>query len=108
MDEEQWTSRTYTEEQRDLNGRCSVVLHVEDDFISNPRLLEDEIEKRGLQAHYVAALGDQIEHARAHLEGYSGPLYPMMSAWLFIRATPEQKARAFLEAARLRGAVGDG
>jgi hypothetical protein len=86
--EEQWASKTYTEEQRDLNGRCSVVMCVEDDFVSNPRLLEDEIERRGLQAEYVFALAESLfseqdEWGTAHV-------------MKMMRATPEQRCRAFL------------
>lgn len=88
-------SKTYTEEQRDLNGRCSVVMHVEDDFISNPRLLEDEIERQHLRADYMEALEDilgiDVYHGPNGFEGLS-----IDAEWALLRATPEQKARAFL------------
>lgn len=52
-------------------------------------LLEDEIDRRGLQEQYCIAL----------VPGYSstGPM-DADDLWYAIRATPEQKARAFLEA----------
>jgi hypothetical protein len=87
--------KTYTEEQRDLNGRCSVVMHVEDDFISNSRLLEDEIERRGLEEQYVRALYQELQLAieeAAPRTWYVG----WDDIFSLIRATPEQRCRAFL------------
>ena len=50
-------------------------------------LLEDEIEKRGLQDVYIDALMRIVEYPAI------GEQY-----WLLLRATPEQRARAFLAA----------
>jgi hypothetical protein len=54
--------------------------------------LEDEIERRGIQSEYVFALavslfGEQDEWGTAHI-------------MKMMRATPEQRARAFLEAVK--------
>lgn len=49
------------------------------------RLLEDDIERRGLQAQYIYAL-ERVILSRDH--------------WEYIRATPEHRARAFLEAVK--------
>lgn len=67
-------------------------------FSDNPeaaRLLEDEIERRGLQMPYMDAL-----LSLCPLVGYAGINNPEdHNAWLLIRTTPEQRARAFLEVA---------
>jgi hypothetical protein len=55
------------------------------------RLLEDEIERRGLQWDYVQILS--LELAPDGTEESSGGV-----VWRAIRATPEQKTLAFLEA----------
>jgi hypothetical protein len=52
-------------------------------------LLEDEIERRGLQKRYMDALA-----STTNAMPFDNVLYP----WSLIRATPEQRARAFLEA----------
>ena len=54
-------------------------------------LLEDEIERRGLSADYVSAIIDIVRPESG------GKL-----VWAVIRATPEQRARAFLEAMNAR------
>ena len=51
------------------------------------RDLENEIERRGLVAAYIHAL---VAILKAEHGG-------VMSSWYLIRATPEQRARAFLE-----------
>lgn len=58
-----------------------------DDFES--LFLEDEIERRGLQKRYMDALA-----STTNAMPFDNVLYP----WSRIRATPEQRARAFLEA----------
>lgn len=60
--------------------------------IESARMLEDEIERRGLQEPYVYALGKIIgmRDINDWLEAEDW--------WRFLRATPEQRARAFLEA----------
>jgi len=55
------------------------------------RLLEDEIERRGLWQQYIGVLLDI-------LNSYDRP--SMVDIWAIIRATPEQRARAFLEAVK--------
>jgi len=52
-------------------------------------LLEGEIERRGLEETYADALLD-LTGAVTGIEQYN--------FWLFIRATPEQRAQAFLKA----------
>jgi hypothetical protein len=56
--------------------------------IAMTRLLEDVIEQRGMHDAYVRALLDIVIP-----EGTS-----VLSFWRLIRATPEQRARAFLRA----------
>lgn len=48
------------------------------------RLLEDEIERQGLQEAYINALNTLLGWQRE-------------PSWDFLRATPEQRARAFLQ-----------
>jgi len=57
------------------------------------RLLEDEIERRGLWQQYLGTLLDI-------LNSYDHP--SMVDIWAAIRATPEQRARAFLEVVRAK------
>jgi hypothetical protein len=56
------------------------------------RLVEDEIERRGLQESYTRALKDIVCAA--------SPLLPdqsyMFAVWRFVRTTPEQRCRAAL------------
>ncbi len=54
------------------------------------RMLEDEIERRGLQIEYSLAI--------ARLLSFDMKEFSLDDAWLLLRATPEQRARAFLEA----------
>lgn len=107
--------RIYTEIERDLNGRCSVVMGVQDFFATDhaaARLLEDEIEKRGLQEQYVTALIAELSLFIIAVADdlHINPLIPPLEMtgkykeignaflWALMRATPEQKAKAFLEA----------
>lgn len=53
------------------------------------RLLEDEVERRGLQHQYI----NKLFHI-CHMFEQSGSLDFI---WVFLRATPEQRARAFVE-----------
>jgi hypothetical protein len=68
-------------------------------FATDPvaaRLLEDEIERRGwpMQWRYVSALWASVGCAGHNGEGPN----IWKEEWLLIRATPEQRVRAFLEA----------
>ena len=54
------------------------------------RLLEDDIEARGLQQQYETAL---IEATGATYFDYG-----VVDVWPLIRATPEQRCRAYLKA----------
>lgn len=65
-----------------------VPYYTEDDEVA--RQLEDEIERRGLQETYVEYLIARVIPTRSDWDAHS--------AWALIRATPEQRARAFLEA----------
>jgi hypothetical protein len=56
--------------------------------LSAARLLEDEIERRGVQEDYIRALDKLVTYERE--EGW------MWFRWGILRATPEQRARAFL------------
>lgn len=58
-------------------------------------VLEREIERRGLRAQYISALGELVSHYRGNLHGAT--VYSNMSVWAFIRATPAQRAQAFLD-----------
>lgn len=58
------------------------------------RLLEDEIERRGLQYEYVAVLWCVVGYAGHNGEGPN----IWKEEWTFLRATPEQRAQAFLKA----------
>ncbi len=53
-------------------------------------MLEDEIERRGLIYEYTNMLVTLIEY-----QAIANPL-----GWAVLRATPEQRARAFLEAVK--------
>lgn len=64
------------------------------------RALEDEIDRRGMQVRYIEALAELTPHYRAYPEGYSGAMYPPLSVFVLMRATPEQRARAFLQAVK--------
>lgn len=60
-----------------------------DDY-NDARLLEDEIERRGLVKEYIFALDKLVTYpAEESWQGYR---------WGILRATPEQRARAFLTA----------
>jgi hypothetical protein len=64
------------------------VQHIIDDALNGSvvaaRLLEDEIKRRGLQERYIYEL-ERIIVSRDH--------------WEYIRATPEQRAQAFVKVA---------
>ena len=60
------------------------------------KAMEDEIERRGLIKQYVAAVWSAIGQAGHNGEGPN----IWKEEWALIRATPEQKAAAFLEAIR--------
>lgn len=56
------------------------------------RLLEDEIERRGMRLIYIHAL------LQTALSSFRGQNTGSDLHWALIRATPEQRARAFLDA----------
>ena len=60
------------------------------------RVLEDEIERRDRRVGYITELGNIVLTYLADQNGSAR--YPALSVWALIRATPEQRARAFLEA----------
>lgn len=60
------------------------------------RQVEDEIERRGLQQRYTVLLSQR-------LMDFSGWL-SWRDSWALIRATPEQRCRAALDAVRLQEA----
>jgi hypothetical protein len=60
------------------------------------RELENEIEWRGLWKQYIFALIEVMEPG-VSVDDLVDAWRPM---WLLLRATPEQRARAFLEAVR--------
>jgi hypothetical protein len=77
---------------QDAAGRSNVTV---DEFSPSTdptaaRELEDEIERRGLEDRYVQVLG-AVVNANPYTDNES---------WALIRATPEQRARAFLEAVK--------
>jgi hypothetical protein len=57
------------------------------------RLLEDEIERRGKVSDYAGALAEMVGVGDDFWYDATGG-----DVWQIIRATPEQRARAFLEA----------
>lgn len=59
-------------------------------------LLEDEIERRGLQDKYLIAISRILDDLPLPYE--KGVMPPFL--WQLLRATPEQRARAFLKVAR--------
>lgn len=59
------------------------------------RLLEDEIERQGLLVNYITELGNIVLDYTTLQNGAA--LYPALSVWDILRATPEQRARALLE-----------
>jgi hypothetical protein len=59
------------------------------------RLLEDEIERRGLMQKYTAYLTDEIG---VHRSSWDCRDTLLAIPWLVLRATPAQRARAFLKA----------
>lgn len=120
---------------RELDRRIAEILELKDleysyvtetggipDFSTDhaaARLLEDEIERRGLVEKYQNALidvfGFDMQVFNSAIEISSHAVCPSIPnntfqwqghafLWALIRATPEQKARAFLEV--VKGAVG--
>lgn len=59
--------------------------------IADARLLEDEIERRGLQEAYIRALLPEYHSFEAMTPN---------ELFAFLRAAPERRARAFLEAVK--------
>jgi hypothetical protein len=59
------------------------------------RLLEDEIERRGLGHEYQYRLSIVVG---VHPSSWDQRETLLVIPWLLLRATPEQRARAFLEA----------
>lgn len=60
-------------------------------------LLEDEIERRGKLNEYVYALAKIVLDPWEEGGEWPFELFPQ-DVWLLVHATPEQRARAFLEA----------
>ena len=80
-----WEPLRVNGEVREYHVRCAPAWS---DRHEDARMLEDEIERRALIDRYLAALDDAM--------GVSP--YTDDEVWSLIRATPEQRARAFLEA----------
>jgi hypothetical protein len=59
--------------------------------LSAARLLEDEIERRGLHGPYIGALLTEMGQPHTY-----HPSIEIDIKWALLRATPEQRARAFL------------
>lgn len=57
--------------------------------LEDAKILEDEIERRGLQRRYMDALADTVDAMP-----FDDVIYP----WSLFHATPKQRARAFLKA----------
>jgi hypothetical protein len=85
-DEDSAYSPTGSKCARPLGRRYWWLEHYSSDDTA-ARLLEDEIERRGLQEVYCRVLAHQ--HRNVLLRDYT---------WALLRSTPEQKARAFLKA----------
>ena len=81
-----WAPLRVNGEVREYHVRCAPAWS---DRHEDARMLEDEIERRGLQKRYMDALA-----STTNAMPFDNVLYP----WSLIRATPEQRARAFLEA----------
>lgn len=85
----------------DLENQLAHLLHADsfdrlawaDDEHVFVRDVEDEIERRGLEAQYVLALGDCITDI-LDFAGPSSPQEDLSMIWRFLRATPEQKLQA--------------
>ena len=81
-----------------MAARLAGLMQAGDSEWTSARLLEDEIERRGLQDEYLTALWGVMDAA-----GDPSPEWVLADIWLFLRATPEQRARAFLEAMKGAG-----
>ena len=82
-----WEPLRVNGEVREYHVRCAPAWS---DRHEDARMLEDEIERRGLQIEYSLAI--------ARLLSFDMKEFSLDDAWLLLRATPEQRARAFLEA----------
>jgi hypothetical protein len=67
------------------------------DLCASVRLLEGEIERRGKLNEYVYALAAIVLDPWQAGGEWPFELFPQ-DVWLLVRATPEQRARAFLKA----------
>ena len=83
--EARWEPLRVNGEVREYHVRCAPAWS---DRHEDARMLEDEIERRALIDRYLAALDDVL--------GVNP--YTDDEVWSLIRATPKQRARAFLEA----------
>lgn len=61
--------------------------------IEDAQLVEDEIEKRGLETKYISCLQEIVWNGE-----YSEHDYPLELKWRLLRATPEQRCLAALRA----------
>jgi len=64
--------------------------------IASARLLEDEIERRGLWREYTSALVEELD-IYGDKTYYDWDREWVGATWLLLRATPEQRARAYLK-----------
>lgn len=62
------------------------------------RLIEDEIERRGLRRAYLLALDEILFSAYCRQDDYEYLELTLDEAWRFLRATPEERCRAALVA----------
>lgn len=79
----QWTGRNPR-----TNRRHAMIPHYSSDHAA-ARLLEDEIERRQIDARYTLVLGKMVAP--------DDEAWTNANVFLLLRATPEQRARAFLE-----------
>jgi hypothetical protein len=63
-------------------------------------MLEDEIERRGLIKPYIRILVEDIAPILTYDEWENWGDENYTALWSLVRATPEQRARAFLEAVK--------
>ena len=72
----------------------TLILTAQEGDLGAARMLEDEIERRGLWREYIEALGI------TGLRTFNPPVYGWHDIATALRATPEQRARAFVEATK--------
>jgi len=72
-----------------FNDEPPILPYFSSDLIA-ARLLEDEIERRGLQDEYIRVLLAIVAPDRSTVGTF----------WLILRATPSQRSRAFLKAVK--------